>query len=318
MFSRFKNLSTAISAVIFSYVILSLEAYAEPRVGVIIPELRAPFNVIFETVGMGVDDRLNKKSSKLLLKKGYDPQSINRWIEKEKIRAVITLGGVGRKASVHVPKNIPIVLGALLSSPGPANKLPGVALTPNPKSLFNLLKRLDNKRKKIVVVYNPKKNQWLVDLAKRQAAAKGVRLVAYEAIDIKQSAIIYDKVFDGSELDETAIWLLQDRKIVDSKVVLPFILEKAWQKKIVVFSSALSHVKKGVLFSMYPDNKLHGKQLAELMLKASSNSASSLNNGLYPTEGLQDAINSRTAEHLGLSVSRSELREFDVVFPLSN
>ena len=314
----FYNLFPATLAAIVFYALLSVAAYAEPKVGIIVPELRAPFKVIFDTVGKGVDDGLNRRTSKLILKKGYDPQSINHWIQKEKINAVITLGGVGQKASVYVPKNIPIVLGALLSSPSPTNKFPGIALTPNPKSLFKLLKRLDSKRKKIVVVYNPAKNQWLVDLAKRQAAANGVRLVAYEATDLKQAAIIYDKIFDGSDLDITAIWLLQDRKVVDSKVVLPFILEKAWQKKIVVFSSALSHVKKGVLFSMYPDNKSHGKQLAKLMLKVSTNSTLSLSNSLYPTEGLQDAINSRTAEHLGLSVSRSELREFDVVFPLSN
>ena len=118
-------------------------------------------------------------------------------------------------------------------------------------------------------------------------------------------------------MQDTALWLLQDSKVVDSKVVLPFILEKAWQKHIVVFSSALSHVKKGVLFSMYPNNEAHGEQLASLLLQESRGS-SNQRNTLSPTNGLQDAINSRTAEHLGLNLSRSKLREFDVVFPLSN
>jgi len=298
-------------------VLLAAMVSADSKVGVIIPELREPFKVIFDTVGSGIDDGLRTQTPKLMLKKNYDPQSISRWIKKENINAVITLGGAGQKATMYIPKNIPVMLGALLSSPGATNKVPGIALTPNPKSLFALLQRLDNKRSKVVVVYNPEKNQWIVDLAKRQAAANGVRLVSHKATDLKQAAIIYHNIFDSSELDSTAIWLLQDRKVVDSKVVLPFILEQAWQKKIVVFSSALSHVKKGVLFSMYPDNASHGKQLAELMLKQRVSSVSA-SNQLYPTEGLQDAINSRTAEHLGLSVSRSELREFDVVFPLSN
>lgn len=298
-------------------VLLAMSVKADSKVGVIIPELREPFKVIFDTVGSGIDDGLNKRTSKLILSKDYDPKSITRWIEKESIDAVITLGGVGQRASMYVPMNITIVLGALLSSPSPTNKYPGIALTPNPKSLFNLLNNLDDQRNTVIVVYNPSKNQWLVDLAKRQAAANGVRLVAYKATDIKQAAIIYDEIFKSSEPDKIAIWLLKDRKVVDSKVVLPFILKNAWQKKIIVFSSALSHVKKGVLFSMYPDNELHGKQLASLMLKEKA-SASSIGNKLYPTIGLQDAINSRTAEHLGLDVSRSKLREFDVVFPVSN
>ncbi len=303
--------------VVVVYCLFTCVAVAELKVGVILPELRAPFKVIFDTVAEGLDDGLNKRSSKLILSKNYNPQEITRWIQKENINAVVTLGGLGQRAAAYVPRNTPIVLGALLSSPGPANKYPGVALTPDPKSLFGLLKQLDKKRKKIIVVYNPAKSQWLVDLAKRQTAVYGVRLVAHRATDIKQAAIIYDKIFSGNELGSTALWLLQDRKVVDSKVVLPFILEKAWQKKIVVFSSALRHVKKGVLFSMYPDNKLHGKQLADL-IRAESANATSFGNKLYPTEGLKDAINFRTSEHLGLNVTRSQLRDFDVVFPLSN
>ncbi len=299
------------------YFFLCVSAIAESNIGVIIPELRAPFKVIFDTVADGIDDGLGKRSSRLILSKDYDPKEITRWIENKNINAVVTLGSLGRKASAYVPSNKSIVLGALLSSPGPTNKYPGIALTPNPKSLFVLLKRLDKERKKVIVVYNPVKSQWIVDLAKHQISAMGIRLVAYKATDIKQAATIYNEIFSNGDLDNTALWLLQDRKVVDSKVVLPFILEKAWQKKMVVFSSALSHVKKGVLFSMYPDNKSHGIQLAKLIVSERSR-ASSLGNKLYPTDGLKDAINFRTAEHLGLNVSRSELRKFDVVFPVSN
>ena len=304
--------------VVIAALMCGSNVYAENKVGIIIPELRAPFKVIFDSVAEGVDDGLNQRTSKLVLKKDYDPQDIVKWVQKKNIDAVITLGGLGKKASVYVPRQTPIVMGALLSSPSKAtNRFPGVALTPDPSALFDLLYRLDKSRKKIVVVYNPAKNQWVVDLAKRQTAANGVRLVAYEATDIKQAAIIYDEIFSGADLDITALWLLQDRKVVDSKVVLPFILEKAWQKEIVVFSSALSHVKKGVLFSMYPDNKKHGEQLAELIKRGAANSNAE-NKNIYPSKGLQDALNIRTAEHLGLSLSRSDIREFDVVFPVSN
>lgn len=304
-----------VNAIVF--ILLGSSVYAETKVGIIIPELRAPFKIIFDNVAEGVDNKLNQRTSKLILSKNYDPQEIVRWTQKENIDAVIALGGLGHKASMYVPQSRPVVLGALLSAPQATNRFPGVALTPDPKALFGLLSRLDNTRKKVVVVYNPVKNQWVVDLAKQQTTANGVQLVTYKATNIKQAAIVYDRIFAGDDLDKTAIWLLQDRKVIDSKVVLPFILEKAWKKEIVVFSSALSHVKKGVLFSMYPDNKLHGEQLAKLLLslRAGNNSYGSK---IYPSEGLQDAVNIRTAEHLGLGLSRSDLRDFDVVFPLSN
>mgnify|MGYP001816048023 CR=1 FL=1 len=184
-----KKLRVVIFAGFLICVQLSLTVSAELKVGVIIPELRAPFKVIFDDVGIGIDDALNKKTPKLILGKSYDPHSIGRWLEKENINAVITLGGVGQKSAVYVPHGIPVVLGALLSSPRATNKFPGVALTPNPKSLFKLLKQLDSQRKKVVVVYNPEKNGWLVELAKRQAATNGVQLIAYEATDIKLSLI---------------------------------------------------------------------------------------------------------------------------------
>ncbi len=304
-------------ASIVCYIILCASVSAEPKVGIIVPELRAPFKIIFDSVGDGVNNKLSKRASKLVLDKNFDSKEVTQWLQRKNIDAVITLGVLGQKASVYVPSNVPVVMGGLLSAPKPLNKFPGIALTPEPGALFTLLKRLDGKRRKVIVVYNPKKNQWLIDLAKQQAVNESISLVAYKATDIKQSAKIYNEILDQNGMDDTALWLLQDSKVVDSKVVLPFILEKTWQKHIVVFSSALSHVKKGVLFSMYPNNEAHGEQLAALLLKQSRGS-SNAGNTLSPTKGLQDAINSRTAEHLGLDLSRSELRKFDVVFPLSN
>ncbi len=306
---------TVLIAVIFLF--SCTYVHAQSKVGIIVPELREPFKKIFDSVSSGVDDKLKRRTAKLTLNKDYDSKDIIRWVEKQNLDAVITLGSLGRKTSVYIPSNIPVVNGALLSVTGSPQKNYGVALTPDPKALLGMLSRLDSAIKTVVVVYNPGKNKWLVDLARRPAAANGVRLVEYKATDIKQAAIIYDDIFSGDNLENTALWLLQDRKVVDSKVVLPFILEKAWQKKIVVFSSAVSHVKKGALFSMYPDNKLHGEQLADLILKKISGSPLG-DSKVYPSKGLQDAINIRTAEHLGLSFSRSELRDFDVVFPVSN
>lgn len=311
------SLANKTIAVVIVYVALFAPVFAEAKVGIIVPELRAPFKVIFDSVVDGIEGELNQGSSRLVLNKDYDPNDIARWARQENIRSVVTLGTLGLKASMYVPGNPAIVHGALLSAPGHSSKHPGVALTPDPKALFDLLYQLDNTRKRIVVVYNPAKNQWLVDLAKRQTAANGMQLVAYKATGVKQAAIIYDEIFSDNDLDSTALWLLQDSKVIDSKIVLPFIIEKAWQKEMVVFSSALGHVKNGVLFSMYPDNKRHGEQLAQLINSAGAR-ANIADNNIHPSVGLQNAVNIRTAEHLGINLTRSELREFDVVFPVSN
>ena len=169
---------TRIVVICICYGSLNSFANAEQKVGVIIPELRAPYKVIFDSVGAGIDKGLKKRTSKLVINKNYNPKDITSWMKKENIDAVITLGSLGNKAAKNVPGNTPVVLGALLSAPGATNKFPGVALTPNPDALFALLSRIDGSRKKIITVYNPGKSQWLIDIAKPMAEKNGLRFAA--------------------------------------------------------------------------------------------------------------------------------------------
>lgn len=310
-----KRFRSAWLAIIVCCFWVAMPVAAETTVGIIQPELRAPFKAIFDSIGEGIDRRLNQRAPRLVITKDFKSQSISRWLSDNNIDAVITLGSLGQKASTYIPQKTPVVLGALLSVPSATNPYPGIALTPDPGAMFRLLIKLDPSRKKIIVVYNSLKNQWLIDIAKRQAAEIGVQLVTYNATKLKQAAIIYNDVLSQNHLDESALWLLQDRTVVDSKIVLPFILEKSWQKNMVVFSSALGHVGKGVLFAMYPDNVAHGEHLAELLLGPNN---SALKGQISPSVGLLKAINSRTAEHLDVNLSKSELREYDLVFPVSN
>ena len=303
--------------VFLSWCAICVPVFADSRVGIIIPELRAPFNEIFESVADGIENKLGGRATRLVLEKDYSPSKVSAWVSANKLEAVITLGSRGKKAAAYLPQDIPLVMGGLLSASSRENHHPGLALTPDPRAMFLLLKELDASRTKVVVVYNPLKYQWLIDIAKRQVAENGVQLVEYKATDLKQAAIIYNEIFSQPRLDKTALWLLQDRTVVDSKVVLPFILENTWQKDMIVFSSALGHVSKGVLFAMYPNNEKHGEQLAGMLMQVKAGSTK-YSNRILPSTGLQKAINSRTAEHLGIKRSKKELRKFDVVFPVSN
>lgn len=317
--SYFKQVMHKIIRVIFAAMILCAGSniYAQDRVGIVIPELREPFKSIFEAVGEGVDLYRPGNSSQFLLTKSHKPEDITQWVQKEKLGSVIALGVSGRKATAHLPSSMPVVLGALLAKPGAGNIRPGIALTPDPISLFKLLQQISSKHTKVIVVYNPSRNQWIIDLALKQMDDNELQLSSLVAIDLKQAIKMYDKVLSKSNPEDTALWLLPDPSIIDSKVVLPFILKKSWENNFIVFSSALAHVKKGVLFSMFPDNVAHGQQLAELVAKQMRSGLEN-KNVIYPTSGLQKALNSRVAEHIGLNLSRSQVRDFDVVFPVSN
>ena len=92
------------------------------------------------------------------------------------------------------------------------------------------------------------------------------------------------------------------------------LLEKSWRSQLVLFSDNPSHVKKGVLFALYPDNAGLGRSLA-LMARDRVDHPEALSAGVLPLRNLFTAVNLRTAEHLGLVYSAKQQRSFNLVFP---
>jgi putative tryptophan/tyrosine transport system substrate-binding protein len=91
------------------------------------------------------------------------------------------------------------------------------------------------------------------------------------------------------------------------------VLQEAWTRGLAVFSSSVAHVKRGALFSLYPNNVELGRSLAGAALgQLSGNGAQG--RGVMPLKDVLMAVNVRTASHLGLGVAQRQL-SFDMVFP---
>ncbi|MEO8342304.1 MAG: hypothetical protein ABI536_00660, partial [Gallionella sp.] len=99
---------------------------------------------------------------------------------------------------------------------------------------------------------------------------------------------------------------------VEESSVLPLVLQESWNQGIAVFSSNFVHVRRGVLFSLYPDNVALGKSLAGLAqgMLVSGNDGT---HGMLPLRDVQSAVNLRTAQHLGITSARYQ--DFDLIFP---
>jgi len=78
-----------------------------------------------------------------------------------------------------------------------------------------------------------------------------------------------------------------------------------------VFSTNTAHVRRGVLFSLYPDNFALGKRLAGLAPNILS-SGGYEKSGRLPLADVQSTVNLRTAKHLELDAER--ILRFDTVF----
>ena len=284
---------------------------AAPSVAVIYPELRAPYNKVFEDIADGVAKKVNGRIKRYALPKNFSSQALNKWINDNNIEVCVALGVRGERALGELSVDIPVVLSGVIKPKSPVYS--GISLAASPDKLFAELKRKRLNIKQVIVVYNPDKTGWLIKQALLDASLHNLELITFTSSSLSESAKLYRDIFSRSDIKQSAIWLPPDSTSVDNKALLSLILEKSWAYDVAVFSSSPAHVNKGVLFAMYPDNKKLGQSLGGIALEE-LNGGSGLNK-MIPVKDLKTAFNKRTAEHLGIMFTSDDLRQYDAVFP---
>lgn len=229
-------------------------------------------------------------------------------VEKKKPSMVIVLGRSGRKVGNRLKKSVPWVSGASLIRP---NGSAGITPLANPVVMFDNLKDLAPQVKRIYVVYS-KRNQWLIELSKAAALAAGYEFYSFSVASTTDALSKYDELIRKTLTKNDAIWLPVDKYSSEKKNVVPMIIEKAWKKRFVVFSSKPEFVKRGVLFSFMPDNKKTG---AELVKMVKSIYSKTLTPQVKTTSAVNLAVNLRTASHLGLEYTNKQKGQFLLIFP---
>lgn len=290
-------------------------SYADDKKIVIVyPEIQEPYRSIFSEIIKGINTELNTTIPNYAVPKRHTTSESHNWIKRNNGKVIIALGQRGFRASHTITPPLPLVLGAVMAAPTDTDsELVTISYAPDPTQLFERLKILSPSVNTVHTVYNPEKNNWLVEIGKKSAKKLGINLKVYEASDFRESATLYKKILQSAESNKDAIWIIQDSTTLDERVILPLILEQSWKRKLVVFSSNLSHANKGVLFSLYPDNYNLGRRLGRIAKKISRNQQYTFK--LQPLQDVRIAVNIRTAKHLGLSISYKQQRAFDLIFP---
>jgi putative tryptophan/tyrosine transport system substrate-binding protein len=268
------------------------------NIAVIYPDIGEPYRSVFATIIEGIEDRTRGKVASFPVPMGAAPPALSDELRRRDIRTVIALGRSGLKVASSLDRQINVVAGGVLFVQ---------SLAPDPALLFNRLRAFAPGIKRVIVVYDPRQNDWLIRLAREAAKAQGLELVALEAEDLKSAVRRYQDVLGSVNPRRDAIWLPQDSTTVDESAVLPLVLRESWSQNLVVFSSNVVHVRRGVLFSLYPDNAELGRSLAGAALSAQQ-SSSAPNRGIQALKQVLTAVNTRTAEHLGVDLRISQQR----------
>lgn len=283
-------------------------------IAVLYPDIGEPYRSIFSKIIEGIEETSRTKVASYAVGSNFNAQAISGELKRQDIRVVIALGRNGLRAASTLDKEIGVVAGGVVSVSETEQRGNAVlSLAPDPALLFARLKTLSPKTQRVFVIYEPRQNGWLIKLAKEAAKTHGIELVAQEAGDLKSALGIYQTIFATADSKRDALWLPQDSTTVDESLVLPLVLQESWNKNIPVFSSNVSHVKRGALFALYPNNIELGRNLANSAIGMASGTPTA--RGVLPLRDVLTAYNTRTASHLGLHPSIAQQQGFDLLFP---
>ncbi len=283
------------------------------NIAVIYPDIREPYLTIFKEIKLGIDDSLNEPAVTIVIDKETTTVTLEARLNDSSIDAVITLGNSAYQYAGDISVERAVVSGAVFTRPDEDNRpISSISMLVSPKAQFIRLSAIAPAVTTIYVVYNPEQDQWLIDRAMLSLEGSNITLKAIASNSLKESAAAYQQLIEKQQLSAAdALWLMQGDKAVGESSILSRILQQAWNKQFVVFSSNPAHVKRGALFATYPNNKLLGEKLGQKIIGLEKGR----HNSVEPLVDLKVAFNKRTAEHLELNISRSKQQTFDLIFP---
>lgn len=282
-------------------------------IAVIYPDIGEPYRGVFTKIIEGIEEQTRSRVPSFAVGAGQNAQQIAGELRRQDIRVVIALGRNGLKLSSGLERDIGVVAGGVLAIPeADARNIAVHSLAPDPALLFARLQGFMPAAKRVFVVYDPNQNTWLMRLAREAANARGLELVSHEAADLKTALRLYQDILASADPRRDALWLPQDSTTVDEASVLPLVLQETWARNLAFFSSSVAHVRRGALFSLYPDNIEIGRHLATSALDYLA-ADGQVARGVMPLKAVLLAVNIRTASHLGVSLAGRQ--NFSLVFP---
>ena len=287
------------------------QAPGEP-VAVLYPDLGEPYRKVFTEIVTGIGEQSPQRMRAWPIGANQNLGELALALRRNGTRVVVALGRQGLKAAAAVDAPLGVVVGGVSSVPDGEHQF-GICLTPDPALLFAQLRSLLPGARRVIVVYNPEHNEWLLRLAHEAAAALGLELAAHEARSLAAAARLYQGAIASADGKRDALWLPIDATTVDEATIMPLVLRDAWNRNVPIFSSSFSHINKGVLFSLYPNNAELGHALGRLAAALLAGEAPA--RGVTPLRDVQAALNTRTASHFGIVLEPQLQRAFHYLYP---
>jgi putative ABC transport system substrate-binding protein len=278
------------------------------------PEVKEPYLTIFMDTVRGIESSVKLPVKGRVVNRDETPAQLQAWANQSKAPMAIVIGPNSLKTLQALPADAAILSAVFLTEPGNFNKVAvAVTYSPDPALLFSIMQRLDKRVKRVHVVINQTRWQWLLNVAESAAQSMNMQLVIHHAQNLSESAKKYDQVLKTMDPTIDSMWLPEDSSTMDTQVILPMVLKWLWDRDLKIFSSSVAHVGRGALFGLYPQNFEMGAYVGTLTQKIMNHQP--IDEPIQPLRQVNSAINIRAMQHIGLDVDQQTLKTFTVVLP---
>jgi putative ABC transport system substrate-binding protein len=285
------------------------KAEKEPHIAILYPTVSKQYTAMFDDFIAGIKSVPGYEFIIHRADKDTTSDSINQWSKEQDVQGYIALGQTTYKLVDSLDSELPLIAGGMVATPP---GISGISLSGEPEAFLSQLQLLNPEINRVYFVYSKKNNSWLADRARAVSKKYNIEFVPLQVDSLKQATLQYNIVLQSVQPRTDAIWIPLDN-IAPLDLMMPEILQVAWDKHITVFSNNMLHASRGVLFSLYPDNNKQGRRLVSLLQRHLDNN--NIIPQLYPSVDFKIAVNMRTAAHLDMHYSKDMIKTFDQVFP---
>jgi putative ABC transport system substrate-binding protein len=280
-----------------------------PRVAVLYPTVSKQYSSMFDQIIQGVT---SVQGYDFVLRRIDDTithSELREWAARNNIQAYIALGQNTYRLAELLHEELPLIAGGMVATPPGVT---GISLTADPEAFFRHLQIINPEIRRVFLIYSKQNNGWLIPHGRQTSKQYGIEFVPLEIENLQQTILQYQTVLRSMQPATDALWIPLDN-MAPMDVLLPEILQASWEKRITVFSNNLAHVRRGVLFSLFPDHYLQGRRLVALLrTRLENNNQPAV---LLSSVDLKIAVNMRTASHLNLQFSKELQASFDQIYP---
>jgi ABC-type uncharacterized transport system substrate-binding protein len=264
----------------------------------------------YKTVADEIESRLSGKTELYDMKDSRkNDEKILAAVEDQKPSLVIALGDKAAQLAAQKLPSTPVLVGMVLEMDIEELKRPGiegVALQIPAQSVLTQLRLLLPDLRRVGIL-----SSGLRFSSFREAIRSYAGQLGLQAIDmtVPQEGLLEGQL-DRELPDLDALWVLPDPNILSSASFQTMVDKTRQSKKaLVVFSE--NFVKAGALFSISPDYRAIGQQMAllanKMLDKASVRPVQAYLSKFHYPIGSYSVVNTKTADAIGLEISSAQL-----------